>query len=255
MAVWLKSGNDDIGVVDGILRRDDFARLVEVCELTTRATTLLATAGEHANQIVTNAIELARQTLQHAEHDGARLRSEAYARGISESAARWAEEITHKAFQAHQSIQRASDRLAELVSLATQRVVEVEDKDGLYRRALRTVSHLTKDSKTLVLHIGSADAAYARAAVAGIAAEVGIEVPMEIKVDNRLMAGGCVLESDFGVIDASLGLQLDAVKLAISKAARAALARHDGNDGNDDSDGKHGNEKPLPQTGDAAHGL
>ena len=115
----------------------------------------------------------------------------------------------------------------------------VEDKDALYRRALRTVSHLTKESKTLVLHIGAADAEYARAAVADIAVDVGIDVPLEIKVDNRLMAGGCVLESDFGVIDASLGLQIDAVKTAISKAARSALSSNDN----------------ASATGKAAHGL
>lgn len=240
MAVWLKSGNDDIGVADGIVRRDDFARLVEACELTARAAALLSDAGEEAVNIMADAVDSARQTIQNAETEGKRIRSEAFSRGISDATERWAEEMTHKAFQAHQSIQRASERLAELVSLATQRVIEVEDKDGLYRRALRTVSHLTKDSKTLVLHIGAEDAAYARAAVAGIAAEVGIEVPLEIKVDNRLVAGGCVLESDFGVIDASLGLQIEAVKHAISKAARAALSK---------------NEQPLQHTPDLAHGI
>ncbi len=223
MAVWLKSGNDDIGVADGIIRREDFASLVEACDLTARGAALLSSAGEEAVSIVADAVERARNTLQHAEVESKRMKSEAYARGMSEAAARWAEEMTRKAFEAHQSIQRASERLAELVSLAAQRVVEAEDKDALYRRALRTVSHLTKESKTLVLHIGAADAEYARATMAEIAADVGIEVPLEIKVDTRLVAGGCVLESDFGVIDASLGLQLDSIKSAIGKAARAAL--------------------------------
>jgi type III secretion protein L len=225
MAVWLRNGSDHVGVADGIVRRDDFAHLVEASELSARAAEQLSEAGRQAIAIVTEAVERARQALQSAEREGERLRREACARGLSEAAARWAEEMTHKAFAAHQSVQRASERLAELVSLAAQRVIEVEDKDGLYRRALRTVSHMTKDSKTLVLHIGSADADYARAAVADIAAEVGIEVPMVIKVDSRLLAGGCVLESDFGVIDASMGLQLEAVRKAISNAARAALMR------------------------------
>jgi hypothetical protein len=63
--------------------------------------------------------------------------------------------------------------------------------------------------------------------VGQLAEEIGVPVPLDIKVDERLTAGGCVLESDYGVIDASLGLQIEAVKLAIGRAARAALARMD----------------------------
>lgn len=225
MAVWLKYGEDVIGIDDGIVRRADFAALMETCELAERAATLLTQAAEEAVAIMGEATQNARQTLQIAEREGEKLKAEAFSQGLRDAAARWAEDMTHKAFEAHQSVQRASERLAELVSLAAQRVIEVEDKDGLYRRALRTVSHLAKDSKTLVLHIGADDIDYARSAVAGIAAEMGIEVPLEVKIDGRLTAGGCVLESDFGVIDASMGLQLEAVKQAISKAARSALIK------------------------------
>jgi type III secretion protein L len=227
MALWLRSGDHDIGALSGVVRRDDYARLVEACELNTQAARLLTQAGEEAVAIVAEAVGRATQTLAAAELEGAAIRSTARREGLREGVERWAEEMASKAFEAKQSIDKASERLAELVSLATQRVIEVEDKEGLYRRALRTVRHLAKDSKTLVLHIGSTDETYARSVVAGIAGEMGIEVPIEIKVDARLKTGGCVLESDYGVIDASLGLQLDAVKSAISKAARAALARND----------------------------
>jgi hypothetical protein len=63
--------------------------------------------------------------------------------------------------------------------------------------------------------------------VGQLAEEIGIAVPLEVKVDSRLVSGGCVLESDYGVIDASLGLQIQAVKKAISKAARAAMSHMD----------------------------
>jgi type III secretion protein L len=198
---------------------------MQACELSARAAGLLSQAGEEAVSIVAEAVERAKKTLHDAERTSEKLKADAYANGISEAAARWAEEMTQKAFDAQRSIHKASERLAELVSMATQRVIEVEDKDGLYRRALRTVRHLAQDSKTLVLHIGANDAEYANTVVADIATEMGIDVPLEIKVDNSLSAGGCVLESDYGVIDASLGLQIHAVKEAIAKAARSALSR------------------------------
>lgn len=225
MAVWLRSANELIGVEDGIVRNADFAELLEACELNTRAAQALARAGEEAAHIVASAIERAEENLLDAERRGEVIKAEAYATGLREAAERWCEEMVEKAFEAQVTMRKASERLAELVSLAAQRVLEAEDKEGLYRRALRTVREVAKDSKSLVLHIGAADIEHARSVVALIAADMNIDVPLEIKVDTNLPTGGCVLESDYGVIDASLGLQIEAVKAAICKAARAALAR------------------------------
>lgn len=227
MAIWLKTGDLEVGIGNGVIRRDDFAVLADVCELNRLSAVRLAEASEHAKQIVDAALEQAKQQIAQARDESERIRAEAHERGLREAAERWVQQMAEKAFEAQHSLQRASDRLAELVSLAAQRVIEVEDKDGLYRRALRSVRSLAGDSKTLTLHIGIEDAEYARAVVGQLADEIGIPVPLEIKVDNRLVAGGCVLESDYGVIDASLGLQIQAVKLAIGRAARAALARMD----------------------------
>ncbi len=227
MAFWLRTGDLDIGVSDGVVRGADFADLVQACELNTMAAQHLLQAGEEASAIVAEALRQAELRITQALGECGRIRAEAREQGLRDAAERWAHEMAEKAFDAQRSIQRASDRLAELVSLATQRVIEVEDKDGLYRRALRTVRHLASDSKTLVLHIGADDAEYARSVVGQLAEEIGIAVPLEVKVDSRLLSGGCVLESDYGVIDASLGLQLQAVKKAISKAAQAAMSHVD----------------------------
>ena len=224
MAVWLKSGSHDIGVEDGIVRRGDFAELLQACELGAFAAAALSSAEAEAVRIVGDATERARLLLQEAASEAERLRVQGHEAGLREAAARWADETATKAFDVQRSMHKASDRLAELVSLAAQRVIEQEDKEGLYRRALRTVQQLATDTKTLVLHIGAEDAEHARAIVADLASEVGIAVPLEVRVDVRLHTGGCVLESDYGVIDASMGLQIDAVKKAISKAARAAIA-------------------------------
>jgi len=225
MAFWLRTGALDIGVSDGVVRSDDFATLMQACEITNEAAQRLAKAGDEAATIVAQALQRAQQCLAEAQDESGRIRAQAYEQGMREAVERWAREMAEKAFDAHRSMQRASDRLAELVSLATQRVIEVEDKDGLYRRALRSVRQMADDSKTLVLHIGVDDADYARTVVSQLAQEIGIPVPLEVKVDSRLVSGGCVLESDYGVIDASMGLQIQAVKQAIGKAARAALGR------------------------------
>ena len=227
MVVWLKTGELDVGIAEGIVRADDFAALAQACELGRLAQARLDQAQERAADIVAQAQQDAQRQLEQARLECERLRAEAQAQGFREGAQQWAEELSRRAVEGHLSVQRASDRLADLVSLAAQRVVEVEDREGLYRRALRTVRSLSADSRSLVLHVGVDDEAHARTVIGQLSEETGIPVPLEIKVDARLGAGGCVLESDHGVVDASLGLQIDAVKRAIGRAARAALARAD----------------------------
>jgi type III secretion protein L len=223
MAFWIRSGELELGVSDGVLRQAQFAQVVEVCALTTLAANKLSQASDRAGVIVAEALSDAEKRIAAVNAESIRIRADAKQQGLRDAAELWAQEMAEKAFDAQRSMQRASDRLAELVALATQRVIEVEDKEGLYRRALRTVRHLADGSKTLVLHIGADDAEYARSVVGQLAREIGIEIPLEVKVDSRITSGGCMLESDYGVIDASIGLQIQAVKRAITKAAKAAL--------------------------------
>jgi type III secretion protein L len=224
MAFWLKTGDLEVGVSDGVVRRNDFAALVEACQLNSQAEARLEHAEEQASHIIDEALEEAQRLHRTAQEEGEQLRLQAREQGLREAAEQWAQEMAQKALLAHHSIQKASDRLAELVSLAAQRVIEVEDKGGLYRRALRAMRELTQDSKTLTLYVGLDDADYALSVLGQLTQEMGVPVPLEIKVDDRLAVGGCVLESDFGVIDASMGLQIEAIKRAISNAARAALS-------------------------------
>ncbi len=223
MAIWLKAGQQAVGVDGGIIRQDDFATVVRACDLAIKADDILTQAGQEAVCIVSEAHDQAAKIRSKAEVAAEEIRHDAFVRGTQEAASRWIEDVASKAIDAREATQRASHRFAELVSLATQRVVETEDKDGLYRRALRTVKQMAGDSKTLVLHVGPADMEYAESVIADIAAEVGVQIPLDIKIDVRLEEGGCVLESDHGVLDASLGVQIETIKQAITRAALNAL--------------------------------
>ena len=44
---------------------------------------------------------------------------------------------------------------------------------------------------------------------------------VEVQADTRLRRGGCILESELGVVDASLDVQLE----ALSRALRSAFSR------------------------------
>jgi type III secretion protein L len=41
---------------------------------------------------------------------------------------------------------------------------------------------------------------------------------VDVAGDARLRAGGCILESELGIVDASIDVQLDALRRALAKA-------------------------------------
>ena len=47
---------------------------------------------------------------------------------------------------------------------------------------------------------------------------------VEVQVDAALPVGSCIFESDMGVVDASLSTQLDALRSAMARAVRKAVA-------------------------------
>jgi type III secretion protein L len=225
MVVWFRHGSCTVGVEDGLVRAADFAAL----------TSLLAAA---------DAVEGERQAaLDEAMAEAGRWRDgmqqsidkqlaaaakahKRYADGLKSGreqvATEWAEAALRQAATEQATLARQSERLASIVALAAERVIEQEDRGALYLRAVRTVSKLIKEVPLLTLRVSQADHDSARQAVDEVLAQVGNAVPIEVVVDATLLEGGCLFESDQGVIDAGLATQLAAIRRAVVRAAEQA---------------------------------
>src|SRR6185436_15162682 len=115
---------------------------------------------------------------------------------------------------------RQSERLAAIVSMAVERVIEQEDRAGLFRRSLRTIVKLVKDTPMLTLRVTEADRDIAQGAVDAVKSQLSGALPIEVVTDAAMNEGGCRFESDGGVIDAGLDTQLAALRRAVARAAQ-----------------------------------
>ena len=61
----------------------------------------------------------------------------------------------------------------------------------------------------------------------GLAGQAEAGLTVELKVDPGLKPGSCIFESDLGVLDASLQVQLEGLRGAMERAVRRALAESD----------------------------
>ena len=223
MAIWLTHGPCTLGIDDGLIRAADFARLVDSADVAAAVEAHRAEMLADASHEALAMIEAARRDAQ-ALQEEARRRFEAarelgLQQGLEDAAAQWAGQELEAAATRRRQLERQSERLSNIVSLAVERVIEQEDRAGLYRRSLREVIKLVREAPMLTLRVATADHEDALRAVEEVLAQLPAPVPVEVVVDAALPDGGCRFESDAGVINASLDTQLAALRRAVARAA------------------------------------
>lgn len=142
-------------------------------------------------------------------------------RGRSELAA----QIAAAAVARHAALSALAPVLTEIALEAAAAVVHGIDRQQCFGTALGAVQEMVQRARwaRLRVHPGAADAAGAALRTAGPAWQIATVVP-----DDTLAADGCVLETDFGIADASLSVQLEALRHAIAAAVGSALASASG---------------------------
>lgn len=238
MAVWLTHGPCTVGLDDGVLRAQDHARLVSSAEVAAAIDAererVLAEAQAQAEAQLADAQAQADELLvqAQAQFDGAW--QQGFDQGTQDAAAHWASQQLQAADARRRTLVRQSERLSGIVSMAVERVIEQEDRSALYRRSLRTITKLVKDSALLTLRVPEAERENAQRAVAELAALLQPGLAIEVIADAQMPEGACRFESDSGVIDAGLDTQLAAIRRAVERAAREMAQSPDAADDADD---------------------
>ncbi len=226
MALWLGAGRLEAGFEHGVIPREDFAPLCSMLEAAAAAQreidVMLQMAKVQARQMVTAAAAESEKILQEARQ----LRDNGFARGyehgVRQASEDWAAEAINSAVSDRGALERKTERMANLVTDAVQRIVETEDLQALYQRALRTVIKSVGDVPILTLHVNEGEQEAARRAIDTIVAQLNCRTPIDVVGDVGVRVGACMFESDQGSIDASLSVQLDAIRRAIGRAVKRA---------------------------------
>jgi len=233
MVIWLRNPRAEgagfgVGADDDVLRAGDLATLVEVdaacVDLNRLRDEALADARTEAQAIVDAAqaeAEAIRAAAQH-EYDGAAARGydDGFAQGLSD----WQERALRSHAAAQTIGRRRRDRLAQLVSLAVEQIVAAADPAELFARAAKSVEQIVADGSPVQFAVHPADLAAATAAFDAAARgwrKAGIAVRLLARGDATLEQGACVIETDLGALDASLPLQLAAMRGALARAVRS----------------------------------
>lgn len=108
-------------------------------------------------------------------------------------------------------------QIVDIILDALTLLVTQVDRQRFYARALEQIKDALRADSGARLCVDPASEAAAKAALSSLQDADGLLMQLRIVVDSTLSAGSCVLESKFGSVDASLSVQLQAIRSALEQ--------------------------------------
>lgn len=244
MVIWLKShrtalepDTSPVGAHGDVISRDAFGALMQIDEayaqLAADRETILAEAGLEAENILAAAREQAQSIVTEAQREYGTAAERGYRDGERRALSEWMERLALSHADERRLQAKMRERLAQIVTVAVEQIVSVQESQSLFDKALSAVDRIVEGATYLRVSVNPADYEVANNAFERLAArwrELGRPFPLSVVADKRLPAGSCLCESDFGAVDASLATQLRAMRSAVSRALKQSVGemQHEG---------------------------
>lgn len=170
-----------------------------------------------ANEILDAVHEKATETMAQAREIFESKKKQGYEDGLEEGRMEHLEKIMDTSMKAIDYFESMEKSIAALVTQCLEKILGEMDNDDLILRVVRSGLAIARNEQRVVVRVCPADLKAVQGANSILLqAYPGISV-LDITEDPRLKRGACIVESELGVVDASLETQVAAVKRAIAK--------------------------------------
>lgn len=180
-------------------------------------------AKQQAQAIIEEAQKKAAAIVHAGQTERERIRDEARQQGRQEGLAQVSEHILRAKMQAREVVEAAQKDILSLAVQVAEKIIGhhitnepeiVVDICATAVETLRTVRHM-------VLRVNPADAAVLRNNTKRFMEALGRSVEVSIKEDPEVESGGCVVQTEFGTLDAQLKTQFEMLRnLLLEESSR-----------------------------------
>ena len=199
MAFWLHDGGVIPESGTQVIRASDYAALTE-------AEDILAGARARAAEIV----------LQ-AERELEEKRRQGYEDGVIEGKAEIAERFFDTVSASVEHLSGMESALVELVMRSLKAILGNFDNTALVEETVGHALRLVRDEKRVILRVAVDDAGVVENRLAEFARRYPGLGRIDVVPDAALSTGGCIMETEIGVIDATLERQLSIIENSFRK--------------------------------------
>ena len=188
--------------------------------VTPSAGTRVLKASEAAVLLEANAVlDAARERVADMERKAGeayeRRREEGYRDGVEEGRLEHAEKVMETVLSSVEYIEGIEATLVNVVAVAVRKVIGEIDENERIVRIVRNALVTVRNQQHVTIRVAPADEKAVREGLASMLASVPGASFLDVVPDARLERGACLLESELGVVDASLETQLKALENAL----------------------------------------
>lgn len=198
----LKHTSVEIAATGSVLKATEFAAVLE-------ARDLLAHAQAEADQIRAE-----------ARNEYAAQKERGYRDGLDQAKAEMAERIVAAMGQSTVYFSKLEESLIDVVIKSTRRVIGEIDTRERVERIVRAALELLHQQSQVRLKVSPVQREWLQSRVATLLASFPRLTFLDVQSDPRLPEDGCIVETELGVIDATVETQLRAIEKALIQALR-----------------------------------
>ena len=226
MVIWLRR-DAALGIGSDVIRAEDYRHVVDLDaawqSVQAARDAALADAHAQADAIVAQAQATADEMLRQADQRAQRSAKLGYAAGQRRALEDFHASMAARAYEDAEATRREEDRLVTTVMQAVEHVVLETDRQALFARVAATLGRVLQSQSRLTVRVCADEIDAARAAFAKAVQTGTLNAAFEVLADDRAEPGHCQCEWDHGVADASLRVQLAALRQALSGKRRAPV--------------------------------
>lgn len=162
-----------------------------------------------ANEILEASHHLAAQLEQQARDDHKRRYNEGYVEGVEAGKSEYSLKIMEMVMTQLDALENLENQIVDVVIASVHKIVDEIDDRELIVRVVRKGISAVRGEKRLLVRVSLADEATVSASLkSSIISADGMSGYLEVVGDSYLKQGDCIIETDMGVVEASLSTQL-----------------------------------------------
>lgn len=200
--LYIKEKTYEIDPAKKVLKAEDYSAYLKGHEM-------IALAKDQAAKIV----EDAKQAYEEEKKRG-------FNEGMEAGNQRISEVMIEAAARSVQNFEEFEDDIIEIISDALKKILgEFDDRD-LISRVVKNALSTVRNQKKVTVIVNPSDADTVREKIKEFLALYPGITTIDVLTDVRVSSGGCKIETEIGVVDASLEIQLEAIKKSLAKVVK-----------------------------------
>ena len=175
-----------------------------------------------AEQIINTAREQAQQIAEQAKEAYEQEKLRGYQDGLDESKVEQAEQMLKVVSRTINYLSDIEQTMADILLSGVKKIIGEFDQEQLAVSLVRNALQHVRNEKQVSIRIPPSQYNMVKARLNDILADYKGVGFVDLVADQRLSTGDCIMESDIGVVDASVDVQLRALQKRFSQLKAAA---------------------------------